>query len=609
MLLCLLAVLMPAPSYAAETLVVRHSVDFPRRQNQYIHVASTFPVEGDQTELVIPVWSPGSYLVRDFSAQVEDLGASGENGRPLPVRKVAKNRWVVQSAGESHVTVDYEVWAGVLNVSSSWVESSTALINGAGVFMFSEYSRSLPQRVEVTLPAGWKNLHTSLDPEGETGVFLARDYDELIDSPFMAGNTSAHDFEVDGQSYSLVFSNENRFWDGGKSRDDVAKIVKEQQDFWGEVPFSKKFYFLNFFMGPTGGLEHDHSTVLMSNPLQMRSRGEYIKWLGLVSHEFFHSWNVRRLRPATLARYDYDGEMYTRELWLAEGLTSYYDNLFLLRAGLIEVSEYLELLAAEIRNYETTPGREVRSAEQASFDTWIKQYKKDDNSVNSTVSYYRKGALIGFVTDTAIRRQTDGKASLDTVMRTMFQRYPSPRQGGYPPGAFEAVVEEQAGAEVRRQVEDMLRTTQDPAVDEALDWYGLVLVRGPQAADTAAEASKAAPAGLGVVWDDAGAQLMVEQVVQGHAGSKAGLLPADELLAIAGNRVTPLNYLSFLGRLMPGENVDLLVARHGRVLTLKAVVQPAIPEVYEIVPDPKIRNKQKKRMENWLGLDLVFSKP
>jgi predicted metalloprotease with PDZ domain len=597
----MLAALLPLPSLAADTGFVDHRVDFPRRHNQYVTVTSVFPVQGNQAELVVPVWSPGSYLVRDFSAQIENLGVTGIDGQALPVRKVSKNRWLVDCEGESGITVNYEVWAGVLNVSSSWVESSTALLNGAGVFMFTDHSRSLPQQVKVVLPADWSTLHTSLDPTGDTAVFLARDYDELVDSPFMAGNAVAYDFEVDEQPYALVFSGESRFWDAERARDDVAKIVKSQQDFWGRVPFSKKYYFLNFFMGSSGGLEHDHSTVLMSDPLQMRNRDDYIKWLGLVSHEFFHSWNVRRLRPSTLSEYDYDGEMYTRELWLAEGLTSYYDNLLLLRAGLIEVAEYLKLLAAEIRNYETTPGREVRSAEQASFDTWIKQYKQDDNSVNSTVSYYRKGALIGFVTDTAIRRQTDNKVNLDTVMRTMFERYPSPRQGGYPPGAFESLVEELAGAGVRGEVEEMLRTTRDPAVDEALDWYGLVLVRSLQA-----EAKT--PAGLGVIWDDGGAHLLVEQVVQGHAGSNAGLLPGDELLAVAGNRVTPLNYRSFLGRLKPGEEVDLVVARHGRLLTLETVVQDAIPEAYEIVPNPKIRNRQKNRMENWLGLELVFSK-
>ena len=254
------------------------------------------------------------------------------------------------------------------------------------------------------------------------------------------------------------------------SRDDVAKIVEAQQAFWEVNPFEREYLFLNFFMGPFGGLEHDHSTVLMSGLWQVAKREDYIKWLGLVSHEFFHAWNVRRMRPEALARYDYDAEVYTRELWLAEGLTSYYDDLLLFRAGLIDVSDYFLLLAAEIRTYESMPGRQVRSAEHASFDTWVKQYKPDENSVNSTVSYYRKGAVIGFVTDTAIRRETDNRASLDTVMREMYRRYGPDGQGkgAYPPGAFEAVVEELGGPGVRAFVEDLLRSTADPDVDDAL---------------------------------------------------------------------------------------------------------------------------------------------
>jgi predicted metalloprotease with PDZ domain len=291
-------------------------------------------------------------------------------------------------------------------------------------------------------------------------------------------------------------------------------------------PFAREYPLFNYFMGPFGGLEHDHSTVMLCDPWQMSGRTSYVKWLGLVSHEFFHAWNVRRLRPQGLARYDYDREMYTRELWLAEGLTSYYDDLLLFRSGLIDVVDYLNLLAQEIRNYEVMPGRQVRSAEHASFDTWIKQYQPDENSINSTVSYYRKGALIGFVTDTRIRRETRSRRSLDDVMREMYRRYGpgGPGRGSYPPSAFEGVVEELAGAEVRRFVEDLLRTTDDPDVDAALEWFGLSLDRssGPGAGE---EAESSQRAGLGVIWDDASDRLVAQHVILGHAAAEAGMVP------------------------------------------------------------------------------------
>jgi len=465
----------------AQEFLASHTLSFPQYKNQYVHVILTLPVNGDQIDLSLPNWTPGSYLIRDYATHLENFEVSGEDGQHLDQIKVAKNRWRISTAGVRELTVSYDVWAGVLHVSSSWISSDFALINGAGVFLYTEDSRNWPQQVIVNKPASWSDIHTSLKPGPGSNGFLARDYDELIDSPIVAGNAPYYPFEVDGQAYVLVNTGETGWWNGKRSARDVATLVKAQQKFWGVNPFDREYLFLNFQLETRGGLEHDHSTVLMSSKWAMRDNKDYIKWLALVSHEFFHSWNVRRMRPEALAEYDYDNEVYTRELWLAEGLTSYYDNLLLFRSELIEVNDYFELLAAEFRNYETTPGRKVRSAELASFDSWIKHYVPDANGINSTVSYYRKGSLIGFVADTAIRRETGGKASLDTVMRRMYSLYGPDGQGrgSYPPGAFETVVESVAGADVRALIENLLQTTTDPDLDEALDWYGLKLDRAP----------------------------------------------------------------------------------------------------------------------------------
>lgn len=605
--LCLLTILTAPLLYAQDSPEVSHHLGFSLKHNQYLQVTSVFPVSNGAVELALPSWQPGSYLIRDFSRHVEDMSAADPFGNPLPLRKTAKNRWRIETGSTDRITVSYRVWAGELNVSKSWIESAIALLNGASVFLYHEGSLGSPQRVVVELPADWSRIGTSLLSTGQQGEFLARDYHELVDSPIVAGNMLAYDFEVEGQPYALILSGENSLWDDEKSKDDIAKLVKTHQDFWGVNPFDRKYLFMYFFMGPFGGLEHDHSTVMMGSRWHMRSSEDYIKWLGLVSHEFFHSWNIRRMRPAVLTEYDYDREMYTRELWLAEGLSSYYDDLLLFRSGLIGVNDYFGQLAREIRNYETQPGRQVRSAELASFDTWIKQYKPDENSINSTVSYYRKGALVGFVTDMAIRRATNGKSSLDDVMRDMYSRYgPGGRErGGYPPGAFEQRVEALAGAEVRRMVEDMLRTTDDPPVDEALEWYGLKLNREHER-QAAESAGKPVPAGFGINVEVSGSLLIIDQVVLGHSGAEAGLLPGDELLAIGGYRVTPDNYSVRLQRLRPGEEVELTVIRHDLLMNLPARVQNEIPESYLIVPIEKITRRQKNRMESWLGVELRF---
>jgi predicted metalloprotease with PDZ domain len=549
----------------------------------------------------MPVWTPGSYLVREYSAHLERLEARGGGQALLPVVKVAKNRWRVDLDAGDEITVSYDVWAGELNVSTNWVESSQALLNGAGLFLYTDQSRDLPQEVEVRLPSGWTTVHTAMDREENSGRFRVADYDELVDNPILAGNAVEYPIEVAGHPYGVVFSEDSPYWDVERAAEDCARIIEAQQNFWGVNPLERKYLVMTVFAESFAGLEHDHSTVLMTNRLSMRDRKDYRRWLGLVSHEFFHAWNVRRMRPAALSEYDYEQESYIRELWLAEGLTSYYDDLLLFRSGAISVVEYLELLAGEIRNYETTPGREVRSAELASFDTWIKHYRKDENSVNSTVSYYRKGAVIGFVADTAIRRETGGDASLDTVMQTMFRRYGMPSNGGYPPGAFEGIVEEIAGQDVRGMVEAMIRETIDPDVNSALDWYGLALDRNPLG-----NGAGPPPAGLGMEVDTKGSALLVKQVVAGHSGAGAGVLPGDELIAIDGNRVTAANYDDVLQRMRSGDSVSLTLARNGRLLTTEAEIQPAIPPTFLIKLRDKLSSRQKKRLENWLGRDLVF---
>ena len=604
--LVLLAGQLTLPVFAQQEQAITHALSFPRKNNQYVHVSSTWPVTSDQVELSLPSWTPGSYLIRDFASHLEQLRAYGPDGGEVAVRKTAKNRWRIETRGLSRVLVEYDVWAGELGVAKSWVESGVALLNGAGIFLYNEETRSLPQQLNVNLPDSWASVHTALNT-GTNHQFVASDYDELVDSPIVAGNTVALDFQVEGQPYSLVLSGENRLWDNEKSVADISKIVKVQQDFWGSNPFDRKFYFFNLFMGKFGGLEHDHSTVMMCSPWQMRGSQEYTKWLGLVSHEFFHAWNVRRMRPQALDEYDYDQEVYTRELWLAEGLSSYYDNLLLFRASLIDVGEYFDLLAEEFRVIETTPGRKVRSAELASFDTWIKQYRPDDNKANSTISYYRKGTLIGFVSDMAIRRETASKESLDTVMRRMYANYGQRTRGqnGYPPGAFEDEVEAVAGTGVRKIVENMLETTQDPDIDVALAWYGLQLDRGLEIG-VANGAVEPALAGIGVQWNSSGRYLLVEQVIQGYAGAKAGILPGDELLAIDGIRVTTEDFLGFFQKLKPGELLDFTLVRHDRLITLPVRLQNEMPGSYAIRPVSKMNNREKARLESWLGRDLKF---
>ncbi len=563
-------------------------------------VRSEFPVSMPVTELIMPNWTPGSYLIREYAANVDRISALAEDGLALQVQKISKDRWRVNTSQLATLVVHYEVFTPKLNVSSSWASSAFSLINGASVFLYTEQSRGLPQLLEVETDADRGEVFTAMPRAGQAGVYRARDYGELVDNPVAVAQAPTYRFIYEDQEYVLLNVGENESWDGSKAALDVEKIVAETQSFWQINPLDRPYWFLNFAVGGKGGLEHDHSTVIMTGRRQMRDRDDYIKWLGVVAHEFFHVWNVRRMRPADLAPYDYQHEQYTNQLWLAEGLTSYYDNLLMSRAGLIKPEEYMELLAADIYRLETTPGRLLRPVTEASVDTWIRHYQPNSNSINSTISYYTKGAVIGFVLDAYLRKESKGRHSLDEVMRKMYSLYSSKP---YSNDAFEKVLVDVAGPAAGEFLHDLLTTTVDPDVDSALAWFGLRLERGPIAAG-AKTGDEVLKSGFGVILDEDKPGLVVKAVLAGSGGSSAGLMPRDEILAIGDERLTADRMESLMGSFRPGEQTTLLVARRGRMISLDLRLDTAIPDRFDIVLQSEFGKRHIRRLQSLLGQRL-----
>lgn len=581
---------------------VTHALSFSNLKQQYVNVRSSFPVSGDAVELRMPTWNPGSYLIREFSADVERMSFTDGAGRALQAAKVSKNRWTVNVEGANVLVAKYRVHAGELSVQSSWVSADYVLLNGANLFLFNEASRGLPQRVTVEPPAGLRHVLSAL-PEPSPGTFLARDFDELVDSPIIVSDELVHRFSQDGQEYRLVNVGAGLLWDGPRSARDLQAIVAATNAFWGSLPFEQPYWFFNFLAERGGGLEHDHSTVIMGSRWQMREREDYVKWLSLAAHEYFHAWNVRRLRPAALAEYNYETEQYTESLWLVEGLTGYYDNLLLSRAKLVRPDEYLKRLAIDLHALETTPGRERISLRQASRDAWIRHYRPDANTVNSTVSYYTKGAVLGFVLDTRLRSASDGDLSLDDVLRAMYQRWVGQP---YPEDAFTGVLVELGGAAQRDWLEERLDSPAELDVDAALAWYGLELDRHP-VNNVARASGKELLSGFGATWEPEPAALVIATVLAGSSGSAAGLLPGDELLAISGERITRDTLDDRMLRLRPGEDVALLIARRGRIMTIPLRLEESIPATYGIGVVPDFGKRELRRLESWLGQPLELA--
>ena len=575
---------------------IRYTLSFPRPETHYVEVDAVVPTGGNASiDLEMAVWTPGSYLVREYSRHVEQVRAESDR-QPRVVEKTAKNRWRVQTGGAASVVVRYRVYGREMTVRTNYVEAEFALINGAPTFLtLAGETAPRPHEVRLVLPASWASSHTGLPAVGdETHHYVAADYDTLVDSPIVAGSPHVHEFLAGAKPHSLVNVADGGAWDGETAAADVRRIVEAQRAFWGDLPYDK-YVFINMVTEATGGLEHKNSTVLMTSRWKSRTRRGYVDWLSLVSHEFFHVWNVKRLRPAELGPFDYRQENFTRTLWVAEGLTSYYGDLLAARAGVLTPAEYLGELSTMIATLQTTPGRLAQSVEEASFDAWIRYYRPDENTPNTTISYYDKGGVIGLLLDVEIRAATGGRRSLDDVMRAALTRFSG--ASGFTSAQFRALVSEVAGTDLSPWLARALDTT------EELDYGGIgrlgLRFKSTTPTDTAWLGLTLVTPGATLRSD--GGRLVVSQVRRGTPAQEAGVNADDEVLALGGYRVRPDQWAARLEAFKPGERVPLLVARRERLLTLDVTFAAEPPKAWVLEPDPDASADARAAMTDWLS--------
>ena len=410
---------LPSPP---EQPAIEYEIDFSQTQNHYLHVTARFETSQAKTELMMATWAPGSYLIREYARHIDSMTITDQAGEPLKFKKTKKNHWTVETKGVKSVVLKYRLYCNEMTVRTNWTGRAFSMINGAPTFITLADARQKQHSVKLNLPKRWKRSACALDSPDGPHKYIANSYDELVDNPIVAGNVQVYPFEVDGVPHQLVNVGESGYWDGVQAAADLKKMVAAHHEIWGNVPY-KKYLFINMIAEAGGGLEHDNCTLIMTSRWSFRSPKKYKDWLSLASHEFFHTWNVRRLRPKNLIRYDYENEMYTRSLWIAEGITSYYEDLALVRSGLITRKEYLKRLSETVEKVQAKPGRKVQNLSECSFDTWIKFYRPDENSNNTRISYYSKGTVAAFLLDAKIRRVTKGKRSLDDVMRKMYSEF------------------------------------------------------------------------------------------------------------------------------------------------------------------------------------------
>jgi predicted metalloprotease with PDZ domain len=560
-----------------------------------------------QLDLVMPVWTPGSYLVREYERNVQDFRAGavgGESTKPalLSWAKANKNTWRVQTGGAREALVTYAVYANEFSVRTNELNERHAFWNNAPTLMYVAGFLSAPSTVRVVVPRGDWKIATGLPAvSGERDTFRAENYDVLYDSPFLVSDFKVLSFEVRGVPHRVVIDGEGNY-DAERVRRDVQKIVEAAVGVVGEIPYRDYTFLLMLHPTAGGGLEHLNSTALIFRRFSFRPETEYRNFLTLVAHEFFHAWNVKRIRPDALGPFDYTGENYTRLLWVAEGVTSYYENLIARRAGLMTEKEYLDDLARSIRALQNTPGRLEMSLEESSFDAWIKYYRPDENSINSSVSYYDKGAIVGLLLDLEIRRRSAGAKSLDDVMRHLYGEF-FKKQRNYTPADFRRAAELIAGSSLEEFFTRSVRGREELDYNSALAGVGLRLETF--AGDRTRPAAE--PAYFGATLAQAAERLNVTNVLAGSPAYNQGLNAGDQIVAVDGARAT-LDFLNArLNDKKPGDEVRLTVFRTDdlRNITIKLGARP--DNGLRIVPVKTPTPEQSRLYEQWMGVPLVKS--
>jgi predicted metalloprotease with PDZ domain len=563
----------------------------------------------------MPIWIAGSYLIREFARHVVTIKAASR-GRPVSLRKLDKSTWQTAPCS-GPLTVHYEVYAFDSSVRAAYLDTFRGFFNGPAVFLQVEGQEDRPHQVEISAPRGvayrrWQ-VATAMRRAGARpnafGVYEADNYVELIDHPVEMGEFSRVAFRAGSVPHEVVISGRHQA-DLRRLARDLKRMCEAQIAFWGETPMDRYVFLVNAVGEGYGGLEHRASTALICSRNELPREGtaggdEYRTFLGLASHEYFHTWNVKRIRPAAFAPYDLKRENYTTLLWAFEGITSYYDDLLLARAGLIGERQYLEAVARTITQVLRAPGRLKQTLEESSFDAWIKFYRMDENTPNAVVSYYQKGSLVALCLDLLIRSRTNGRRSLDHVMRALWRRHG--RTGvGVEEGGIERMAEEVTGLRLRSFFDRALRSTAELPLAPLLRSVGVEMKMRPAESSndrggkpaSAKDRELASRATLGVRTRMEGGDLRITHVLDGSAAQQAGVCAGDVVVALDGLRVTGKSLDEHLARRRAGQLSRLHVFRRDELMTFD-VRFPRPPKdtcVLETIPD---RGAERRR-RTWL---------
>ena len=577
---------------------VSYRVTLPHPHSHLFEVQAHFPATTAELTVALPVWTPGSYLVREYSRHVQDLAVVGLDDKPVAWSRTDKRSIRVQAGGRPF-RMNYKVYANELTVRTSHLDGSHGYFNGATLFYYCEEFRAREHRVAVLAPAGW-NVSTSLKRQGSE--FLAPDYDELVDAPFEMGPHTPLSFVAAGIPHRVVIWGDPVL-DTAKLTADLARVCEEEAKFFGGLPMKDYTFFIYATDKGRGGLEHKNSTALLYPRHGFATPKGWEDFLTLAAHEYFHLWNVKRIKPRAFVPFDYGKEAYTTLLWAFEGGTSYYDNLLVRRAGLMSPARYLTRLGESLTSLHSTPGRKALPLADASYLAWVKHYRPDENTGNTAISYYLKGEIVCLLLDLTLREATQGKKSLDDVYRLLWSRYGD--ESGVPEDGVERAAQEVAGIDLAPFFEASLRGTSDLDY-RVLNHVGLE-VRFRQRESSGdkggtpprVKSNEAKPKGwLGVT---AKAGSAIATVTDASPAMRAGLYPDDEVVALDGHRCDAGTLSVRCEDKAPGDTVRVTLFRRERMMEVAVTLGDKPAEAAYLARVEKPTDAQKAAYQAWTG--------
>ncbi|MDB5226774.1 MAG: peptidase [Bacteroidota bacterium] len=567
---------------------LKYILSFPEPHTHYVQVIMQISnISAASLNLKMATWTPGSYLIREFQKNIDYVEAT-INGKTSRVEKTNKNTWKIDTENAENIIVQYAVYSFEYSVRTNFVDDSHALINGASTFLFLENFENIGSEIKIEPHPSWKNISTSLNSiDNNKWTRISQSTDELIDSPIEIGNHISHFFEVENIPHELAMYGKSNC-DIEKLIADLKKVIAEEIKLFGSHPCDHYVFIIHHTDNNFGGLEHLYSSVNQV-PRWSYDQKKYQQVISLLAHEYFHLWNVKRIRPMSLGPFDYENENYTTLLWFFEGITSYYDDYLCYRAGITSKNDYIDILEKNLNTVLNMPGIEVQTLAESSFDTWIKYYRKNENSNNSQISYYTKGAIIGIIFNFIILDATNGEKSLDDVMKTLYDRFLNQPERGITENNLLEISNAVSGIDFAPYFNKYIHAPGLPDIEIYFELAGIELKDINEQENIFL--------GMSTEWKDG--KLFVTELDKNYGAFGGGINILDEIVFIDDFR-TMKDFTKLYANKIPGDTVNMIVARQGAIKTLNITLTVDKRKHFNLIFPQNISERKTVILNRWL---------